>query len=248
MVSPQELLNQIHATGIFILDPQQLNSMADRAEQAKQIRPELLNIRQQIETAQAECTPHDAPAYQLLNDITGQLEIALRAFVTDAEAKIPRYGTVFFERDGRWYIGTQQQAEDYRLEREAQALAKPMQNIEVALRDVRSKMKVVQRDLYRHDEAMRGLRPAIIGGLLVAGGLVGYVATGLSPLLVVAGAGLLLLIVSAGLYLRWRRRENELQQRMQALHQRGRELTQKQDALQARHDEITSKRRSLRDV
>ena len=253
MDSPQELLNQIHATGIFILDPEQFTSMTDRADQAKQIRPQLLSIRERVHEAQAalQHQPENTnayrhlPAYQLLDDILGELELALRAFINDAEARIPRYGTVFFEQDNRWHIGTQRQVEALRLERQAQTMAQPMQNVEISLRDVRSKLKVTQRDLYRHSERPRGVRVGIVGVALSLMGVGASIVLQNLPVLILTGVGLVLVIVSAVMFLRWRQHENRLVQRMQDLHRRGQELTQQQEALQARHAEIASKRQTL---
>lgn len=235
MDTPQELLDQIHATGIFALDARTLSTMTDRAERAKQIRRQLLQIRERARTAYKNA-PQDNNrlAYQLLDSVTHDLEIALRAFVTDPDARIPRFGTVFFEQGGRWHIVSHSQADEWKRQRQAQQQAQKAESLETALNATRGKLKAAQRDLYRHDEAGRGIRLSVAGALLAILGFVLFAATQMTLILAITGIGALLLVIGIAIFIRWRTRQRRLQQRFDQLQTRGREQMRQQRALQER--------------
>jgi hypothetical protein len=246
MESPQQLLDKIHESGIFALDDKSLPTASDRADRAKQINPQLRQIREHAQQAiqQARQDNHRLP-YALLDELTEELEIALRAFITDPNARIPQYGRVIFKKEGHWHIGTQSQAEDWALQRQAQALALKINAVEMALSDTRSKLKTAQRDLYRHDEAGRGVRLGVVGVLLVIAGVALYFVTQITPVLGLAGAGVLLLVVGVILFVRWRSRRHKLDDRFDTLQKRGREQFKQQQLLQERQAQIASRREQL---
>ena len=246
MESPQQLLDQIHESGIFALDDRTLPTAADRADRARQINPQLRQIRERAQTAMRQARQDNRRLpYEILDELAQQLEIALRAFITDPNAQIPRYGTVIFEKEGRWHIGSPSQAEDWALQQQAQSLMLKNNALERELSDTRSKLKTAQRDLYRHDEAGRGVRLAIAGVLLVVAGIALYALTRITLTWGVAGVGLLLLIAAAIMFVRWRARQRLLDERFDTLQKRGREQFKQQQRLQERQAQIASRRDRL---
>ena len=239
-------MTKIHQSGIFALDDKSLPTATDRADRAKQINPQLRQVRDHAQRAirQAKQDNHRLP-YEILDELTQELEIALRAFITDPNARIPQYGRVFFQKEGHWHIGTQREAEDWALQRQAQALDLKIKTVDMALSDSRSKLKTAQRDLYRHDEAGRGVRLGVVGVLLVIAGIVLYALTQTAPLLGLAGVGVLLLVAAVILFLRWRTRQRQLDDRFDKLQKRGREQFKQQALLQERQSQIASRREQL---
>ena len=245
--SPQRLLDLLHETGIFALDDRDLPTAVDRAERAKQINPQLRHIREQAHRAARKIRDESRQhAYALLDELVQDLEVSLRAFITDPNARLPLYGTVIYEQEGHWHIGTPAQAEDWALQRQAQSLALKGKALDQALSDTRSKLKTAQRDLYRHDEAGRGIRIGVVGGLLLILGIALYVITRQPPVLGAAGIGLLLLGIAGAMFFRWRTRQRALDVWFDTLQQRGREQFKLQQRLQERQAQIAKKRDALK--
>ncbi len=252
MDTPQELLNQIHATGIFALDGKKLETTEARVEQAKRLRPELRAIRARIESAQqtlkAQKNRNAAVPYKHLEDLLDRLEFVLRELLTDPTVKMPYYGTTFFgdAELGEWHIGTPQQAEVWKLERQEAALADQYASLEMKLEAARKKLKSAQHALFLHKEEGRGIRWIVAGIVLLIIGIGAVLLTQVMPLLAISAVGLLLLVIGGIRFRRWNARTGQIRSQADKLRAAVQALTEQLDSLRAKHTRIVERLRQVR--
>lgn len=252
MDTPQELLNQIHATGIFMLDGRKLETTEARVEQARRLRPELRAIRTRVETAQQALKAHKnrnaTVPYRHLEEILDRLEQSLREFLTDPTVKIPFYGTTFFgdTESGEWHIGTPQQAQTWQLERQEAALAEHYANLEVKVEAARKKLKSAQHALFLQKEEGRGIRLMVIGAVLLVAGIAAALATQIMPLLAISTVGVLLLVIGVIRYRRWNTRTSQIRTQAEKLRATVQALTEQLDSLRAKHARVVERLRQIR--
>ncbi|HLV36723.1 MAG TPA: hypothetical protein VKY59_16485 [Spirillospora sp.] len=247
MDSPQQLLDQIHATGIFALDARKLPAIEDRVEQAKRIRQQLREIRARVQAAvqsrRVKGANRQLAPYEYLDEMLDKLEYALREFLTDPTTKIPYYGTVFYgdPRTGEWYLGTPEQARTWKLERREQELAQQFERLQSALEETRRKLKTNRRQSAANRGVIRGAVFCVLALVLIVAG-VALALAAQNPVFLLAGLiGLLPLIVGVIGIARWNRRRRQLEAQARTLRAQGRALTAEMEVISQQHQEVVRK-------
>ena len=255
MDSPQALLDQIHATGIYALDARELTETEDRVQKVKQIRPEIMAIRVRIQAAKKAIQSKRTRAarsqlvpYDYLEEILDKLEVALREFVTDPSVKMPVYGTVFFGNfeQGEWYLGFPRQAQIWKLEGQEKVLEEQLARLQPVQEDTSTKFKAARRAFNAHTGIIRRLFWVVLGLVCIGVGLAAALKTEVTLWLLISAAGAVFLLVGGVASLLWNRKHGQLRAQSHRLQELNERLTRQIGTLDRQQMKIASRLQQLR--
>lgn len=157
MLTPQQLLTKIHATGIFRENWADLPTEKARIDKIRLYQKQLSQIRRQLKQStkdieaifdkrdyvQSIFKRLNLVPYSLIESVIENLELALMLIEMDKNDVLPQYGDVIYGdlQDGYWAIGDQITAERWLIKHQANQIKSNLVHLQRQLQKNRRMMK-----------------------------------------------------------------------------------------------------------